>query len=137
MIAEVATGASCNDPAGDDPEDNFLKRSSSESGEGPRVGWSLTTSSVLGTQVAQLCHDDHWMFLYWSGAIATADLVTGATCNDPTGDCPKVNSLNKSSLESGKVQGQTDRSQLLQFLPPRWLRWVTMIMKASSIDPER
>ena len=64
MIAEVATGASCNDPAGDDPEDNFLKRSSLESGEGPRVGWSLTTSSVLGTQVAQMACNDHGGFLY-------------------------------------------------------------------------
>ena len=32
MIAEVVTGASCDDPAGDDSEDNLLKRSSLESG---------------------------------------------------------------------------------------------------------
>ena len=35
----------------------------------------------------------------------TAPLVTGVGCNDPTGDCPKVNSLKKSSLESGWAQG--------------------------------
>ena len=29
-----------------------------------------------------------------------AALVTGASCNDPTGDCPKVNSLEMSSSES-------------------------------------
>ena len=59
MIAEVATGASCNDPTGEYPEVNSLKKSSSESGQGSRVGWSLTTFSVLGTQVAHLSCDDH------------------------------------------------------------------------------
>ena len=59
MTAALVTGASCDDPNSDCPKVNFLERSSSESGEGSRVGWSLTTSSVLGTQVAQLCHDDH------------------------------------------------------------------------------
>ena len=59
MIAEVVTGASFDDLAGDHPEDNFLKRSFSESGQGSRVGWSLTTFSVLGTQVAHLSCDDH------------------------------------------------------------------------------
>ena len=34
-----------------------------------------------------------------------AALVTGVGCNDPTGDCLKVNSLKKSSLESGWAQG--------------------------------
>ena len=59
MTAPLVTGVGCNDPTGDDLEENFLKKSFSESWQGPRVGWSLTTSSVLGTQVAQLCHDDH------------------------------------------------------------------------------
>ena len=31
MTAALVTGASCDDPAGDGLEDNFLKRSSSES----------------------------------------------------------------------------------------------------------
>ena len=59
MIAAVETGATRNDPTGGHPEDNFSKRSFSESGQGPRVGWSLTTFSVLGTQVAHLSCDDH------------------------------------------------------------------------------
>ena len=59
MTAALVTGASCNDPTGGHPEDNFLKRSSLEIGEGPMVGWSLTTSSVLGTQVANLSYDAH------------------------------------------------------------------------------
>ena len=58
MTAELVTGASYNDPNVDCRKANFLKRSSSESGEGPRVGWSLTTSEVHGTQVAQLAHND-------------------------------------------------------------------------------
>ena len=64
MITEVVTGASCDDPTGDHPEVNSLKKSSLEIGEGPRVGWSLTTSSVLGTQVAQMALNDHKGFLY-------------------------------------------------------------------------
>ena len=59
VIAEVMTGATCNDPTGGRPGDNFLERSSEESWQGPRVGWSLTTSEVHGTQVAQLAHNDH------------------------------------------------------------------------------
>ena len=59
MIAAVVTGASCDDPNGDCPKVNFSRRSFSESGQGPRVGWSLTTFSVLGTQVAHLSCDDH------------------------------------------------------------------------------
>jgi hypothetical protein len=59
MIAEVVTGASCNDPTGDWPKVNSLKKSSLESGQGSRVGWSLTTFFVLGTQVAHLSCDDH------------------------------------------------------------------------------
>ncbi|MCG3771873.1 MAG: hypothetical protein JW384_03070 [Nitrosomonadaceae bacterium] len=86
MIAAVVTGVGCNDPTGDDLEENFLKKSFSESGEGPRVGWSLTTSSVLGTQMAQMAHNDHGGFFYRSKAIMVAEVVTGAGCNDPTGD---------------------------------------------------
>ena len=100
MIAAVVTGVTCNDPTGGRLRKISWRGSSSESGEGPRAGWSLTTSSVLGTQVAQLCHDDHWMFLYWSGAIVTAHLVTGATCNDPTGEHPEDNFFKWSSSES-------------------------------------
>ena len=59
MTAVVVTGASCDDPAGGHPEDNFLKRSSLEIEEGPRVGWSLTTSEVHGTQVAHISCDDY------------------------------------------------------------------------------
>ena len=64
MIAELMTGASCDDPNGDCPMVNFLERSSSESGEGPRVGWSLTTSSTLGTQMGQMAWTDDWILLY-------------------------------------------------------------------------
>ena len=64
MIAAVVTGASCYDPTGDCPKVNLLKRSSSESGQGPRVGWSLTTSEVHGTQVAQLAHNDQGRALH-------------------------------------------------------------------------
>ena len=35
MIAEVVTGASCDDPTGDHPEVNSLKKSSLESWQGP------------------------------------------------------------------------------------------------------
>ena len=59
MIAALVAGASCNDPTGGHPEDNFLKRSSLEIGQSPRVGWPLTTSSVLGTQRAQLACNDY------------------------------------------------------------------------------
>ena len=34
-----------------------------------------------------------------------AAVVTGVGCNDPNGDCPKVNSSKRSSLESGWAQG--------------------------------
>jgi hypothetical protein len=37
MIAALVTGVGCNDSKGDCPKVNFLERSSSESGEGPRV----------------------------------------------------------------------------------------------------
>ena len=36
MIAALMTGVSCNDPTGDHPEENFSKRSFSESGQGLR-----------------------------------------------------------------------------------------------------
>ena len=64
VIAEVMTGATCDDPTGDCPKVNFLERSSSESGEGPRVGWSLTTSEVLGTQRLQMAHNDQGRVFY-------------------------------------------------------------------------
>ena len=64
MIAEVATGASCNDPTGEYPEDNLLERSSEESWQGPRADRPLTTSSVLTTQVAQMGHNDYEGFFY-------------------------------------------------------------------------
>ena len=64
MTAAVVTGASCDDPTGGHPEVNSFEKSSSESWQGPRVGWSLTTSSVLDTQVAQMGHNDHKGFLY-------------------------------------------------------------------------
>ena len=100
MIAQLVTGDSCNDPTGDCPKVNLLKRSSSESWQGPRVGWSLTTSKALDTQVAQIARSDHWRLLYRSEVIVIAEVMTGATCNDPNGDCPKVNSFKKSSSES-------------------------------------
>ena len=59
MTDALVTGASCDDPAGGHSEDNFLKRSSLEIEEGPRVGWSLTTSSALCTQVANLSCGDY------------------------------------------------------------------------------
>ena len=59
MTDALVTGASCDDPAGGHPEDNFLKRSSLEIEEGPRVGWSPTTSSVLGTQMINLSCGDY------------------------------------------------------------------------------
>ena len=37
----------------------YQKKSFSESGQGSRVGWSLTTPEVHGTQVAHLSCDDH------------------------------------------------------------------------------
>jgi len=36
-----------------------------------------------------------------------------------------------------KFQRQTDLSQLRRPLTPRWIRWLTMSMNASSIDPEQ
>ena len=48
-----------------------------------------------------MAHNDYGSFLYLSGVIVIAEVATGVGCNDPTGDCPKVNSLKKSSLESG------------------------------------
>ena len=86
MVAVARDGASRNDPAGDHPEDNFLKRSSLESWQGPRVGWPLTTSEVNGTQMAQIAWNDHWRLLYRSEVIVIAEVVTGASCDDPTGD---------------------------------------------------
>ena len=71
-----------------------------ESGQGPRVGWSLTTSKALDTQVAQLCCDDHWRLLYRFGVIVIAAVVTGASCDDPTGDDLEDNFLKRSSSES-------------------------------------
>ena len=35
----------------------------------------------------------------------TAELVTGASCNDPNGDCRKANFLKRSSSESDRAQG--------------------------------
>ncbi|MCG3772189.1 MAG: hypothetical protein JW384_03394 [Nitrosomonadaceae bacterium] len=64
MIAPLVTGASCNDPVGNRPGVNFFKRSSSESWQGPKVGWLLTTSKAYIILVPRLrCHD-HWMLLY-------------------------------------------------------------------------
>ena len=76
-----------------------MERSSSESGEGPRVGWSLTTSKALDTQVAQIAWNDHWRLLYRSEVIVTAAVVTGASCDYPTGGHPGDNFLKRSSLE--------------------------------------
>ena len=86
MIAALVTGASCNDPTGDCPKVNLLKRSSLESWQGPRVGWPLTTSEVHGTQMAQIAWNDHWRLFYRSEVIVIAEVVTGASCDDPTGD---------------------------------------------------
>ena len=72
MIAAVVTGIGCNDPTGDDLEENFLKKSFSESWQGPRVGWALTTSEVLNTQVAHLSCDDQGRVLYRFEAIVIA-----------------------------------------------------------------
>ena len=102
MIAALVTGASCNDPNGDCPKANFLKRFSSESGQGSRVGWPLATSEVHGTQMAQIAWNDHWRLLYRSEVIVIAEVMTGATCNDPTGEHPEDNFLMRSSLESGQ-----------------------------------
>ena len=35
------------------------------------------------------------------------------------------------------LKGHTDPPQLLRSLASRWLRWLAMIMEASSIDSER
>jgi hypothetical protein len=59
MIAALVTGASCNDPTGDCPKVNLLKRSFSESGQAQGSDRPTATSSVLGTQVAHLFCDDH------------------------------------------------------------------------------
>ena len=99
MIAEVVTGASCNDPTGDCPKVNSFKKSSLESWQGPRVGWSLTTPEVHGTQMGQIAWNDHWRHLYRSEVIVIAEVMTGATCNDPTGEHPEDNFLKRSSLE--------------------------------------
>ena len=64
MTAPLVTGVGCNDPTGGHPEDNFLKRSSLEIGQGLRVGWSLTTPEVLGNQMGQMAHNDHGGFFY-------------------------------------------------------------------------
>ena len=64
MTAALMTGASCDDPTGDHPEVNSLKKSSSESGQGSRVGWSLTTPEVLGTQMPHIAHNDQGRVLY-------------------------------------------------------------------------
>ena len=64
MIAALVTGATFDDPTGDHPEVNSLKKSSSESGQGSRVGWSLTTPEVLGNQIGQMAHNDHGGFFY-------------------------------------------------------------------------
>ena len=101
MIAAVVTGAGCDDPTGGHPEVNSFEKSSSESWQGPKVEWSLTTSSKLGTQAAHLSCNDYWRLLYRFGAIMTAPLVTGVGCNDPTGGHPEDNFLKRSSLESG------------------------------------
>ena len=75
------TGASCDDPTGGWSKVNFLRRSSLESWQSPRVGWPLTTSEVLGTQMGQMALNDHGGVLYWSGAIVIATVVTGASCS--------------------------------------------------------
>ena len=64
MIAALMTGASCDDPAGDHPEVNSLKKSSSESGWAQGSHRPTTTPEVLGTQMPQMAHNDHWMFFY-------------------------------------------------------------------------
>ena len=105
MIAAVVTGASCNDLAGGWLKVNSFKKSSLEIWQGPRVGWPLTTSSALDTQVAQMAHNDHEGFLYWSEVIVIAALMTRAICNDPTRDWLKVNFLKRSSQKVDKIQG--------------------------------
>ena len=64
MIAALVTGATFDDPTGDHPEVNSLKKSSSESGQGSRVVWPLTTSSGLGTQMGQMACNDQGRVLY-------------------------------------------------------------------------
>jgi len=66
-----------------------------------------------------------------------AALVTGATCNDPMNDFPKVNFLEGPPKKVAGLKGHTDQLQLLRSLAPRWLRWLKMIMKESSINLER
>ena len=41
------------------------------------------TPEVFDTQMA---HNDYWSLLYRSKAIMIAEVVTGASCNDPKGD---------------------------------------------------
>ena len=100
VIAALVTGASCDDPTGDHPEDNFSKRSFSESGQAQGSHRPTATPEVLGTQMPQLACNDQRRVFYLSEAIMIAEVVTGASCNDPNGDCPKVNSSKKSSSES-------------------------------------
>ena len=64
MIAALVTGASCDDPAGDHPEVNSLKKSSSESGWAQGSHRPTTTSEALGTQMPQMAHNDQGRVLY-------------------------------------------------------------------------
>jgi len=98
VIAALVTGVTCNDPTGGHPEDNFLKRSSSESLQVLRVGWPLTSPEVHGTQVPQMDFNDYGGFFYQSEVIVIVAVVTRATCNDSTGGHPKENFLKRSSF---------------------------------------
>ena len=72
VIAALVTGASCNDPTWDWRKVNFFKRSSSESLQGLRVGGRSQLLRPLAPRCFQLCHDDYWIFFYWSEVIVVA-----------------------------------------------------------------
>ena len=101
MIAAVVTGATCNDPTGGHPEDNFLKGPSQKVDRVQGSHRPTTTPEVLATQVAQMACNDQGRVFYCSGAIVMAAAVTEATFNDPIGGHPEDNFLKRSSLESG------------------------------------
>ena len=64
MTAALVTGASYNDPTGGWSKVNFSKRSSSESGQGPKADRPITTSETLDTQRPQMAHNDQGRVLY-------------------------------------------------------------------------
>ena len=67
----------------------------------------------------------------------TAVVVTGASCDDPTGGHLRTISWRCPLQKVAGLKGHTDPLQLRRPLTPRGLRWLTMTKEESSIDPER